>query len=146
MRKITTVLFSLMLSCIAVAQSNPEKYAATISPQDLKKQLSVIASAEMEGRETGTPGQRRAAAYIAGEFQRIGLKPAPGTTNFQQEYPLYYDSITKIDVKVAKKPLAFGKDYSISAQINNSKRIRSNKIVFVGYGITENQYNDYAVK
>ena len=30
----------------------------------------------MEGRAAGTPGADRAAAYVAGEFQRLGLRPA----------------------------------------------------------------------
>ena len=35
-----------------------------ITASDLKKHLTIIASDEMEGRETGTEGQRKAAAYI----------------------------------------------------------------------------------
>jgi len=38
------------------------KYAETITQSGLKRQLTIIASAEMEGRETGTEGQRKAAA------------------------------------------------------------------------------------
>ena len=40
------------------------KSAETITQAGLTKQLSMIASAAMEGRETGTEGQRKAAAYI----------------------------------------------------------------------------------
>ena len=93
---------------LTFGQSNPEKYAATINKEELKKQLSIIASAEMEGRETGTEGQRKAAAYIASEFKRIGLKPAPGTNNYQQAYPLYIDSIVSVDVKVGDNDLKLG--------------------------------------
>jgi len=34
--------------------------------------LYTLASDEMEGRETGTPGIEKAAQYIEGEFKRIG--------------------------------------------------------------------------
>ena len=50
------------------------KYAATITANDLKKHLTIIASEEMEGRETGMPGERRAAAFIEEHFRNIGLK------------------------------------------------------------------------
>src|SRR5687767_8044344 len=86
---------------------DPAKYAATITKEDLNRQLSIVAGAEMEGRETATEGQRKAAAYIAGEFSRIGLKPAPRTTNYQQEYPLFYDTITKVELVINGKPLQF---------------------------------------
>ena len=37
-------------------------------------------------------------------------------------------------------------DFTIPLQINSSGKIRSNKIEFVGYGITDSLYNDYAGK
>ena len=50
-----------------------EKFAATITPEELKEKLSVIASADMEGRETATEGQRKAAAYIEAYFKKLKL-------------------------------------------------------------------------
>lgn len=54
------------------------QYAQSITTAKLKEKLSVIASREMEGRETASPGQRKAAAYIEQHFQKLGL--LPGTT------------------------------------------------------------------
>ena len=48
-------------------------YAQTITPAELKEKLSIIASREMEGRETASPGQKKAAAYIESQFQKLGL-------------------------------------------------------------------------
>jgi hypothetical protein len=42
-----------LASLHAIAQGGPEKYAATITKEGLKQQLSVIAGDEMQGRETG---------------------------------------------------------------------------------------------
>src|SRR4051812_5630810 len=68
------------------------RYAQNITPYGLKQKLSVIAGAEMEGRETATPGQRRAAAYIENYFQRLGLQP--GTTGgYQMQFPVYQDTL-----------------------------------------------------
>ena len=47
----------------------------------------------MEGRETGTEGQRKAAAYIEDQFKLIGLKPADALKGYRQFYPLYQDSL-----------------------------------------------------
>jgi hypothetical protein len=57
----------------------------------------------MEGRETGTNGQRKAAAYIAEQFSKLGLLPAPGTNNYQQYFPVGYDTLLLSVLSVGKK-------------------------------------------
>ena len=75
------LFFVLVLSTFnSFAQKNakPEVYAKTITAADLKKRLYVLASADMQGRETATEGQRKAAAYIESEFKSLGLQPGNG--------------------------------------------------------------------
>lgn len=43
-------------------------YAATITVEDLKDDLTILASDALEGRETGKRGQKRADAYIRAHF------------------------------------------------------------------------------
>ena len=38
--------------------------------------VEFLASDKLEGRNTGSEGHRKAAAYVAAEFERDGLKPA----------------------------------------------------------------------
>ena len=38
--------------------------------------VSFLASDQLEGRNTGSEGHRRAAEYVAKQFQQDGLKPA----------------------------------------------------------------------
>ena len=45
--------------------------------------VRVLADDKLEGRDTGSAGHRKAAEYVAGEFQRLGLKPA-GTEGYFQ--------------------------------------------------------------
>src|ERR1700750_1467369 len=51
------------------------KYGKIITPELEKMHLSIIASDEYEGRETGMPGAAKAADYIAKEFKSLGLTP-----------------------------------------------------------------------
>ncbi len=53
----------------------PETRAA-LDAGDLRRHVAVLASEEMEGRLTGSPGERRAAEYVAAAFARAGLAPA----------------------------------------------------------------------
>src|SRR2546429_3624814 len=41
----------------------------------LRQVIEYLASDALEGRRTGTPGANDAAHYIAGEFNRFGLRP-----------------------------------------------------------------------
>src|SRR6202161_1045731 len=38
--------------------------------------VQYLADDKLEGRNTGSAGHRKAADYVAGEFERAGLKPA----------------------------------------------------------------------
>jgi acetylornithine deacetylase/succinyl-diaminopimelate desuccinylase-like protein len=60
------------------------KYANSITTKDLKEYLYVLASDSMQGRETGTTGQRSAANYIANFFKEIGIPPYKYNTYFQK--------------------------------------------------------------
>ena len=72
MRKLFVIFCSLFaLSSQAQKATNPKPYAATITEADLKKHLYIIAGKEMEGRETATEGQRKAAAYIENYFKSL---------------------------------------------------------------------------
>ena len=50
------------------------QYAETITNEDLKEDLTILASDALEGRETGKRGQKMAAAYISTHYQEIGLE------------------------------------------------------------------------
>jgi hypothetical protein len=55
-----------------------------ISADSLRGHLSFIASDLLEGRDTPSPGLDLAAEYIAAQFRRAGLKPAPNGSYFQE--------------------------------------------------------------
>ncbi|MFM8486053.1 MAG: peptidase M28, partial [Bacteroidota bacterium] len=46
-----------------------------ISEKSLFKTVSYLASDKLEGRGTGTEGEKKAAKFIAREFKKIGLVP-----------------------------------------------------------------------
>ena len=135
-----------LLFCTAFSQKDiSEKYAAGITGDNLKKHLSIIASDEMEGRETGTEGQRKAAAYIEAQFKAIGLTQPKELKGYQQQYPLYEDSadVTLTSLKINNTDLNYGEHYFVKAMENGSKNITADQFVFAGYGISEEKYDDY---
>ena len=45
--------------------------------------MKYLASEELEGRLTGTGGERMAADYLAAELEKLGACPLPGAEGFQ---------------------------------------------------------------
>lgn len=122
---------------------NSAKFANSITTADLKKHLTIIASDEMEGRETGTEGQRKAAAYIESQFKVLGLNPVNQLNGYQQLYPLFQDSLGGSELIVGDKIAELGKDYYSQAALSETNKFKGKKLVFVGYGIDDTTYSDY---
>jgi Zn-dependent M28 family amino/carboxypeptidase len=57
---------------------------------DDRATIRYLASPELEGRGMGTQGLDRAAAFIAGEFKHLGLRPLPGRKDFFQTFEVNY--------------------------------------------------------
>lgn len=136
----------LFVSNLSIAQTNNAltKYDKIITTTGLKQKLSILASAEMEGRETGSPGQKKAAAYIEAEFKRMGLQPGNGES-YQQVYPVYQDALIEKKLVVAGKTFEWDKDFNFSLQGIATGDWSFSDIVFAGYGIVDpsKNINDY---
>jgi len=50
----------------------------------IKTDIENLSSPEMEGREAGTPGEEKAARYVAGQMQKAGLSPFFSDSYFQE--------------------------------------------------------------
>lgn len=140
------IALSLLPAITFSQQNDAMKYASTITRYDLKKHLQIVAGAEMEGRETSTEGQKKAAKYIESQFKSVGLVAPEKLNGYQQTYPLYKDSLLKSSLKVGKKKFEFGKDYITNVSGSRSAEAKAKKIIFVGYGIADKAYDDYAGK
>ncbi len=142
MRKSFFTFIGLLTGFWGISQDTAVNYSKTITAADLKRHLYVIAGPEMEGRETATDGQKKAAAYIESQFKLMGLTPG-NNGSFEQRYDLMKDSMLSGRLKIAGKNYHLGRDYMMSADVNQNKKVKSRKVVFAGYGITDQAYNDY---
>ncbi len=92
MKKFLTCLGLLIAVSIIAQDKQAIKFAKTINRADLKEHLSVLASDEYGGRETGKVGQKMAAKYIADRFKEFGLK-APVKGSYYQKFDLTESAI-----------------------------------------------------
>ena len=141
MFKILIVSAALLLAnTYATAQA--EKFARSINPSDLKKHLYIIASKEMQGRETATEGQRRAAAYIEEQFKIYQLKPG-WNGSYQQSFPVYRDSLVQALLSVNGHQLRHDSDFAVTINSGFNIAIESDEVVFAGFGQSDSIRDDY---
>ncbi|MBC8053159.1 MAG: M28 family peptidase [Sphingobacteriaceae bacterium] len=124
------------------AQQNPTavKYAGLLNPEAARKHLSVLASDAFEGRETGTKGADMAASYIANEFKKLGLK-APVQGSYFQSVELVESEFVVDKFQINNEQLQNYKHFYIAGSAND-KKIKAEQIVFAGYGISTEGYDD----
>ncbi|GAA4021699.1 hypothetical protein GCM10022409_01770 [Hymenobacter glaciei] len=123
-------------------------YAATITPAGLKADLDVLASDAYEGRETGKKGQKMAADYIAKAFAADGLTgPVAGSDNLYIQHfemnRLSADAAAS-NLKAGGKSYRGGKDFYFFSADETFGTAQPTQPVFVGYGIKEEKYSDFA--
>jgi hypothetical protein len=92
------LLMSVLLAASLPAAAQRQAKKAEVSAATVERVLTTLAADDMQGRATGQPGQLKAAEFLAGEFQRIGLQPLPGGTGFMQEFPAYQTAVTSASV------------------------------------------------
>jgi hypothetical protein len=109
-----------------------------IDRADLKRHASFLASDELGGRYTGSPGQQRAAQYIAKHFESLGLAPLGDKRgsgrNYFQGYPLERSSL---DAKLTKFEVAgtpFVRGWAFVPAGEGTKFTLDGELVDCGFG------------
>jgi len=131
---------------LSTAESSyPHEQSITV--EDLRKHLSILASDDFEGRETGTEGNLKAANYLADQFATMGL-PAVGTdsTYFQ---PVHFRWLKWEKIKVDIDNKTYRQLWDFVALPDQNKSIPEfnvNEVIYLGYGIDDERYSDYRGK
>ncbi len=84
-------LFLALLPGLAAAQRQQPTTrggVASITGDDVRRRIGVIADDSMLGRATPSPQLDEVASYVAAEFRRFGLRPGGDSDTYVQRYPL----------------------------------------------------------
>lgn len=90
LRSITLIAFTnALFFCNAQTKLSCDvpKYVKTISAEELKTHLSIVASDEMGGRDTGTEGQKLAGKYLIERYENMGVSFPKSANSFYQPVP-----------------------------------------------------------
>jgi len=129
-----------------------------VSPPDgitatyIGEQIKVLASDGFQGRKPFTVGETKTVAYLTDQFRKLGLKPGPDGTYFQN-VPLVEITGTPASTmqigggKSGPLTLNYKTDYvAFTEQEKPSVALQNSPLVFAGYGVVAPEYNwnDYA--
>ena len=108
---ILSLLTLLVVSCNTAQTATATKktrvdYANSITAEELKTMLYTFASDEMQGRMTGTKGQKLAAEYLRNFYQDHGIGSPIEKNNYYQTIPAEFFNRMK-DPKSSENVVAF---------------------------------------
>ena len=112
--------------------------------------MEFLASDKLEGRNTGSEGHRKAAEFVAAQFERDGLKPA-GTQGYIQPVKFITKDLDESDSSLVlerdgkEQRLEFGEDAIIGTRVDPAPSVEGG-LYFVGYGlrVPDEKYDDFA--
>ena len=142
-RTSTCVAFVLLLASIGLA-------ADSEAAKRWWAHVQVLAADNMEGRETGSEGYRRAARYVVEQFERAGLKPA-GASGYYQPVPLRVLGGDKSTVVLISGDKDKGQPLRLNQQITLTPRLglpskTDARMIFAGYGMSANDFEGLDAK
>lgn len=150
--RIRTLLGAVMAAALAACASTDRP--APIPDADIENvrtHVNYLADDALAGRETGTPGYRAAADYVAAQFRAMGLQPA-GSDGYMQLVPFRRASWNSVEPTLMLQgrdgdiAFEFGKDFIASPPTLSEDTATTAGLVFVGFGIEAPDYgvDDYA--
>ena len=72
------------------AKADAGTYLSTITAEELKTHLYIVAGDAMEGRDTGTEGQKKAGKYLIEQYKKNGISHPPIAADWYQKVPSEY--------------------------------------------------------
>ncbi len=147
-KKFLTTSLALAVSFAAIAQDkNAIKFSAPVNKTNAYKHLSILASDEYEGRETGKKGAWMAADYIKKQFQSYGLVgPVKNSADpYFQAVGISSKTVADAALSVNGKTKENLKQFYIMPQTvpTSGFFVKANEVIFAGYGLNKEDFNDY---
>ncbi len=112
--------------------------------------IRTLCQPQFDARKTGLPGARKAAEWIASQFQSWGLQPGGDNGTFIQHYPMIVTQQRKpaqLKLKTGPfAPITYQDENDFHLYFNSGSGKVTSEVVFVGFGISEPQKgrDDYA--
>ena len=127
----------ILLAALAIPAHAQAPNAA--SAAETRTRIETLSSDAFDGRLAGSPGERKAAEYLAAELERIGAKPLPGLADLQVPFTFTAgskDGGSKVTLTTARgAPQTFSAPADVVALAFSDAAVAAGDAVFAGYGL-----------
>ncbi|MBN2665842.1 MAG: M28 family peptidase [Bacteroidales bacterium] len=131
------LLFIDHLSCLG-QQPDISKYISSITGGELRQHVTTLASDTYEGRETGQPGQKLAAAYIKDVFGEYSFSGnIDGSIDHLQKFTVNEVRLDSFYIETSNARLEFGDDFRTNSMKDPFMGEICSDLVFMGYGMDD---------
>jgi hypothetical protein len=139
----------LVATVVVAALSTPYVSAQAQSASRTRAHVQMLASPALEGRLTGSTGERLSSDYIVSELKKMGAKPLPG----QSDYLMAFDftagtrdggsavSVDSVPARMSNRRFTGTTDVQALSFSDNADVTAP--VVFAGYGIVVPESQDF---
>lgn len=146
MKKLSTLITCFFITLIAYAQQPVDsvalKFGNTITADELKEHLFIVASDSFGGRNTGSEGLKMAADYIIKNHQANQLQGIVDG-GYLQSFTVTESKWGNPYIEINGKSFSFPEDFYGFPAMNHTLEEKIERVTFAGYGIESENYNDY---
>lgn len=131
MKNYVTLLFCACLSFVS-AQTDAEKAAETVDKNNIEGHIYFLADDLLEGRGTGTRGNKIAASYLANSLRSYGVQPHPSSSSYFQKFNLLQTAPPTL-----MSMMLNGADYPHIIAVEAKATKLSGNAIYLGFGSEE---------
>jgi hypothetical protein len=130
---------TLIAVAIALA-TNPAVIPGDLEPvgTSVERLVDILTSNELEGRLTGSAGERAAASYLTKELERLGVEPLPGQESLQVSFQFdagVADGGSAITIGGEDGETVYDAARDVTALSFSPEGVVTGPVVFAGYGL-----------
>jgi hypothetical protein len=135
-----------LLAATSIVPATLSAQAAAPGWKPMEAHVSTLADSSLEGRMTGSPGARQAAAYVAQQLEKLGILPLPGQDSY--EIPFDFTAGSKdigstLDLIEGEAVTSLGGAGDVQALSFSDNDMVEGELVFAGYGLSVPNSDDF---
>lgn len=134
--RVSWTLLTTLFCSIYILGVSSAPIAAELTEERIMKHIEVLAHDSLEGRQVGSDGEAKAAAYISEQFKEIGLEPLGDNGSYLQSF----EFTSEIRPGENNSLTIGGVSYTLDSNYMPLKSSKSgsfsfDELVYVGFGI-----------
>jgi Zn-dependent M28 family amino/carboxypeptidase len=143
-------MFLVTVAVATIASAQTSTQSSSTAPSSTRQHVQTLASDQLDGRLTGSAGERLAGDYIVSQLEKIGAKPVPGQTDYRVPFEFTAGSrdggseigLATEPVNNVQRDFVLGKGSGRALSFSDNGVVTA-PIVFAGYGIVVPDAQDF---